>query len=303
MESKQAKPKPFPVFLIAAIALAVVAIGLFLFLGPSVTGFFGVPSEPPKNSGDPSQYLGRAQYFKEAFQPDRSNYGIFESASQYTQKPLAEMPSFFGLRSEDEIWAALPPIPKDFSEIAFLLAGGQFFAIGGLDETYYKQPEFYPNFKEGGLRWWKKPDSTSWATNGYGTYPAEQWTTLKRGGTEAFDATVFLYSGFGVQTYQGATLFLDSESQKYFDVTVSPQTFLLEPSFPKFGSDWAKKIAISGSLKPGTPPGDYTISVNVGLPPQDKIGQWQLKYRNLYQNAANGVRPSGNQIELHVTVE
>src|SRR3989344_5993048 len=186
------------------------------------------------------------------------------------------MPAFFGLRSEEEIWESLPPIPGDFSEIAFLLARGDFFAIGGLDERYYKQPEFYPNFTDhkGGLRQWLDPYPQGWGANGFGTYPAEQWADLKKGETESFEATVFLYSGWGVQTFQGATLFADAASQQFFDVSISPQTLLLEPSFPKFYSNWAHKITMKGTLKPQTPPGKYHIAINLGVPPQDKQKEW-----------------------------
>ena len=272
-----------------------------LVAGPALATNTNVLPNP--NAGDPSQYLSRQSYFEEAFRPSREEYAIFEKAAAHSGKPLASMPQFFSLKDEVAIFSALPPIPQNFGEIAYFLASGSFFAIGGLSEGYWKQPEFYPGFKENGLRYWTQPDPTSWAPNGYGTYPAEQWATLKVGETEQFEATIFLYSGYGVQTYQGVSLFPDSEANAYFDIEATPNTFLLEPNFPAFQSEWVKKITIRGTLKPNAPKGEHTIAINVGFPPEDKRKEWALKYLNLYQDGAAGARPSGNQITLHVLVE
>lgn len=304
METTTDAAKPaigFP-FIPVLMAIAVIAVLLALvFSSGSLAGFFGLQ---PKETGN-SIPLVRQQYFQEAFQPKRTEYKLFEAASKFTGKPLGELPAFFALSSEQEIWEELPPIPKDFSEIAYMLVTGNFFAIENLGEGYYKQPEFYPNFTnpKGGLRWWREPDPRGWATGGYGTYPSEQWATMKKGETENFKATVFLYNSFGVQTYQGGTLFMAGDYSKYFDITISPQTFLLEPTFPKFKEEWVKKITIQGSLKQGTPKGEYTIPILIGTPPEEKNREWTAKYRNLYQNAAASVKPSGNPIELHIKVE
>jgi len=295
-----AKPKTGFPFLSVILAIAIVAVLLVLvFSSGGLSGFFGLQSKEPSN-GVP---LVRQQYFQEAFQPNRENYKVFEVAAKFSGKPLSEMPRFFALSSEAEIWEELPPVPKDFSEIAYLLASGRFFTIENLDEGYYKQPEFYPGFKQTGLRFWTQPDPRGWATGGYGTYPAEQWTDLKKGETENFKSTVFLYNGFGVQTYQGVTLFVGGDASKYFDISISPQTFLLDADFPKFQKGWAQKITIRGSLKPGTPKGEYTVPIMIGFPPEEKQKEWENKYRNLYQSAAASVKPSGNPIDLHIKVE
>ena len=272
-----------------------------LVVGPSLNDEVIQPVEP-KAPIEVSQTLSRQTYFKEAFSPNRDSYDLFEQAAEYVNKPVSEMPSFFSLQDEKEIFFTLPAIPSDFGEIAYLLASGRFYAIEGLDESYYKQPEIYPGFKENGLRFWTKPDATSWATNGYGTYPAEQFVDISRSENGSFEATVFIYSSFGVQTFQGMTLFPDSESIKNFDLEISPNTFVLEPNFPKFYSDWARKITIKGTPKPNTPAGSYTVAINVGVPPSDKQKEWSLLYRSLYMDGASGIRPSGNQVTLTINL-
>ncbi len=288
-----------------AVLIGLIVLGFGLLSG-SFTGFFGLPADS-SNSVQilPSQFLSRAVYFEEAFTPKRGEYQIFEKASAFTGQPLSEMPRFFNVETEADIWSDLPPVPSDFSKIAYSLAVGRFFDIQSLSKGYYQNPEFYPNFTDprGGLRYWLNPDPSSWVTNGFGTYPAEQSAILTRGKTERFETVVFMYSGYGAQTFQGVKLFADAQSTRFFDIEISPNTFVLEPNFPKFYREWAKRIYISGTLKPDTPPGNYAIAINVGNPPADLAQKWGSQYLNLYMNGNSGLRPSGNQIELQVRVE
>ena len=92
------------------------------------------------------------------------------------------------------------------------------------------------------------------------------------------------------------------DTLKYFDIAITPQTFLLEPTFPKFGNGWAQRIEIYGKMKEGTPPGSYKIGINVETPPKEFIEKWEFEHRNLYFNAASAIGPSGNQIQLDIDV-
>ncbi len=252
----------------------------------------------------PSSFAVRQRYFEEAFRPRRQDYDLFEKASEHLGIPIQQVPEFFSLNSEEEIFEQLPPPPEDFSEIAYLLASGRTYAIGGLSEEYFLQPEFYPGFKESGLKYWSEPDPKYWSTNGYGSYPGEQFDTLSHSGRRGeFVAVVFFYTGYGVQTYQGLTFVPASDSLNYFDIKIEPDTILLTPVFPAFSSDWAHQIVITGKLKPDTPPGEYTIGLVVAPPPKEKRDEWGFKYRNLYFDAATAIGPSGYPIKLNITVE
>ncbi len=251
----------------------------------------------------PSSYAVRKEYFEEAFKPRRDEYNLFEKASERLGIPLEDVPEYFTLNSEEDIFNELPQVPEDFSEVAYLLATGRTYAIGNLSEEYFLQPEFYPNFKENGLKYWSEPDPKYWTTNGYGTYPAEQFDVLSYSNRDEFLAVVFLYTGYGVQTYQGATLIPSSGSLEYFDITISPDTFLLTPTFPKFSKDWAHQIVIAGKLKPDTPPGEYSIGLLIVKPPYEKKVEWASKYRNLYFDAATGIAPSNFPIRFTITVK
>ncbi|VVB98893.1 Uncharacterised protein [uncultured archaeon] len=263
-------------------------------------GSGGAGSDKP---ADPTAYAVRQRYFEEAFKPYRNDYNLFGKAAAFLKMPIEKMPEYFSLNSESEIFADLPPVPKDFSEVAYLLVSGKNYAIGKISSDYYLQPEFYPGFKESGLRFWSEPNPKYWGVNGYGTYPAEQFDTLSLSGRSDFTAVVFFYASYGVQTYQGVTLVPSAETMKNFDVNISPDTFLLTPTFPKFNKDWAQAIVIKGELKPDTPPGDYTLGFLISSPPKEKKEEWSFKYRNLYFDAAGSIGPSGYPIKFNVTVE
>ena len=308
----------------AIAALVVVAVAIMVFQGAPGENPVGLISNAPgenpvglisatapmeQGTGtldeeqlSPSQYAVRQRYFEEVFKPKRDQYGLFEKAAAYLNIPLKEVPEYFGLNSEEEIFADLSTPAEDFSEIAYLFAIGKYFTIGFLDEEYYKQPEFYLNFKEQGLRYWAEPDPKYWVPHGYGSYPSEQWTTLKKGGGEEFTGVVFFYSNWGVQTFQGVTLMPTTESQKYFDIEITPQNFLTEPTFPKFYLNWVHRIVITGKPKPDIPAGEYIIGINVQKPPLELVKKWELDYKNIYFDAVSGVKPEGNQIEFTINV-
>ncbi|MDO8427966.1 MAG: hypothetical protein Q7S92_02020 [Candidatus Diapherotrites archaeon] len=294
-------------FLKIVFAIAIIAAVFFVlnnsfnFL-PNPTGNISL-TETQNNSFTGNSPLLRQTYFQEAFKPKREGYKLFEQASKNLNITLETTPAYFGLQSEQDIFADLPAVPDDFSEIAYLLANGQYFGIGQLEEEYYLQPEFYPNFKEQALQYWAKPNADYWGVTGYGTYPAEQWDILYLNGRKEFTAVVFLHTGWNVQTWQGLKLVPNAEAVKNFDLTITPNVILLGPTFPKFDPSWAQKIIIKGKLKPNTRPGNYTIGINMGLPPVENKAEWQIRYKNLYFDAASGIGPSGNQIQLNLQVK
>ena len=252
---------------------------------------------------DSSQFPVRQKYFEEVFRPKRNEYKLFEKTALFLNIPESQVPAYFTLTSEADIFADLPVVASDFSEVAYLLASGRYFSLELLDEAYYKQPEFYPKFKEYGLSYWTEPKSSSWTVNGYGSYPSEQWDTLTIGGREEFSGVAFFHTSWGVQTYQGLTIVPTADAEKYFDIQITPDTFLLHPVFPKFSDEWAYKIAITGKRKKDTQPGDYALGFNVVDPPVEMAKEWEGKYRNLYFSAANAIKPSGNTINFYIKVQ
>ncbi len=327
-QSNEAKKSPLLFIAIAAIVLAAVAaflIGSNSFglaslnsqktetVPAAIEGSNGIVANDSTSSFDalegfeselvkPEDFLIREDYFRAVYKPDRSKYKLLERASKFLGKDNEGTLQFFGLKSEEEIFEALPPINPDFSETAYLFASGKYFSIGFLEEDTFLQPEFYSNFKSLGVKYWTQPDPKYWVPHGYGSYPSEQFDTLKIGSREEFTGVVFVHAGWGVQTYQGMSLSVDPESKKYFDIEITPANFLLNPSFPKFSSKWAYKVEIKGKLKQGTPPGSYKIGINVVTPPSDLREQWEYQYKNSYFDGATAIKPSGNFIQLNIVV-
>jgi len=293
--------------IVIVVAIGLLASNYFLAENPEgekgngLVTFVQEQSDEEGTEIAPMEYAVRQEYFEEVFKLKRDEYNLFEKAAEHLNTSIDNIPKYFSLNSEDEIFGGLPKQADDFSEIAYLFANGRYFAIEYLDESYYKQPEFYPHFKEYGLRYWTEPDPKYWVPQGYGSYPAEQWTTM--GKNDEFTAIVFFYSSWGVQTFQGVTLMPDSTSKEYFDIEISPQNFLLEPTFPKVYDNWAYKIVVKGKPKAETPTGTYTIGINVESPPEDIRSKWEFEHKNIYFDAvAGGIGPSGNQIQFNITI-
>lgn len=256
---------------------------------------------------DPADFPIREEYFRELFRipdPRSKKYRIFEKAAKHLNKDIEGVKDYFNLNSEEEIFENIPyPPPDDFSNIMYDFAIGRYFAIGLLGEEYFMQPEFYPNFKSTGIKTWTEHDSRYWSPHGFGSYPSVQYDALSLKERTEGTGVVFVHPSWGVQTHQGFSLLTDSESPKYFDITITPQNFKLGPAWPKFAPDWVRRVVINFKLKPGTPPGTYKIMLNVFPPPADLKEQWQYEYKNVYFDAAvSPVRPEGNFIEFIVTV-
>jgi hypothetical protein len=225
-----------------------------------------------------------------------------------------EVPDRISYPIPTEVFDALPPMPSDFGEIDYMLEKGRFFAIGKLGEEYYKQPEFYPRFEEF-FSYWTDPNLQTWGTNGYGTYPADQWTDVTPG--TSFTAYTFFHTSWNIETWQGVKLVTvfptessdefhnklpASEVGKYFDVEISPDVFLIDPTFPIFGYDWAHKVTVNVQVAPNTPPGQYVVGVSLVKPPAEYSEEWAWEHKNFYFDAASSIGISRPQLRLMVTV-
>ncbi|MFH1391145.1 MAG: hypothetical protein ABIH20_02420 [Candidatus Diapherotrites archaeon] len=313
---KAKKPKAsFNPIIISIVAIVIVGAFALLFFNQPTNPLIVLSDEPVVSDTElpladvkedsrvlPTEFAVRQQYFEEAFKPKRDEYDLFESAADHLGIPIEDVPEYFTLNSEYEIFDQLPPIPEDFSEVSFLFANGRTYDIGSFSEEYFLQPEFYPNFKEIGLRYWAKPDAKYWGTSGYGSYPAEQFDTLSLSGRTDFTAVVFFYTSYGVQTYQGTSIIPTKETLENFDVEITPDTFVLTPTFPRFSADWGRQLVIKGKLKEGKPPGQYSVNFSIVAPPIEKKREWSFKYRNLYFDASNTVAPSGFPINFIINV-
>ncbi|MCK4589613.1 MAG: hypothetical protein KAT77_04160 [Nanoarchaeota archaeon] len=203
-----------------------------------------------------------------------------------------------------EMFALLPEFPEDFYQMRSVVRSGRIVNLGEIEEKYWMQPEFFPNFEEIGLPLLQNPPVNRWGAYGYATYPADTVSTLVPG--ETLEFYFFMRSSYLVETYQGIwleTLFpseatittgaslLDgsksvtqngTEAAQYFTVEVAPNPFVLEPNFPIFRREGISKVKVLVTALEDTPPGNYIIALDTGQVPEEYSRQWLNQYLNLY---------------------
>ena len=207
------------------------------------------------------------------------------------------------------MFARLLPMPKDFYQVRMLVRLGRIADLDTLEEQYWQQPEFFPNFEEIGVKVLQNPPKDRWGAAGLASYPAETIETIVPG--ETAKSVFYLKSNYLVETYQGislgatypATLGIsqgvalpdgnrsvtqDPDVVKnYFDVKVTPAQFVLEPNFPIYSVNGTKKVMVEVTAKSGTPQGDYVIALETQSVPKDLTTTWTRQYLNLYTDGSS----------------
>ncbi len=202
------------------------------------------------------------------------------------------------------MFSRLPEFPNDFYRVRALVGLGRIKDIENLGPEYWMQPEFFPHFEDIGLPLLQNPPIDRWGAYGIAVYPADSVSTIVAG--ESLDMYFFIKSNYLVETYQGINLevkFPDSariESgfempdgsknikqdgegiEKYFDVEVDSNLFILEPNFPIYNINGTRKIKMTVTVSEDTPPGNYVVTLDTGGVPEEYEQKWIKKYLNLY---------------------
>ena len=196
-----------------------------------------------------------------------------------------------------ETFENLPPFPEDFYSVLKEINSGNRL-ITDVGEGYYKQPEFYPTFTQNiGLM---KSGRQHWGVLGYGAFPSDVRVTAGRDGELA--VTTIIHSSWLVETYQGLrmTTVLGEGLEDYFDVSIEPEAILLEPSYPRFGSNWARKITFRVRMK-DPPAGDYLIGANPSAPPGEASREWASGFQGKYTEVG-GFGVGRPLFQIHLTI-
>lgn len=313
--------------------MAVVIVGiaaLFVFFSPSAPVQPSVPAALPDSSTDSvaplapessetldNTALSKSKYLIQLYTIDRDAYNLFEQAAAYRNETLAETKKFFlnccDLQSEEQIFEELPPIPSDFSTVAYNFATGQLYQLGSVSGSYYKQPELYFHTDQTAVSnrklafsGWSKPQLNYWGDYGMTATPGSQFGKVDKGTHKTFTAAVFLANGWNIQNWVGTHMVVNQSAKEYFDITVSEEQtgqpyFLLGPTFPYFSKDWATKIIIKGTVKSTTPPGEYIVRVNPVAPPAELSQKWSEDHVGIYV-PYGGLVPDTGFVTLNITV-
>jgi hypothetical protein len=194
----------------------------------------------------------------------------------------------------ENVFANLPPYPDNLNEVKILVSYGKIKDLTTIKENYFKQPEFYLNWDPAGISSFFEPKEGYFGALGFGAYPADIVATVKPG--EALKLGTFFKTSWGVQNYQGMQLVpvfpekaeskmgnqeVEQDPQEvrdYFDISIEPGIFLLEPAFGVFEKDWVRNVSVIIKIKPNTPSGKYAVGISPITPPSEFDDQWTIEY-------------------------
>jgi len=197
----------------------------------------------------------------------------------------------------ETLFGQLPQVPPDFGETWFLFQQKK-LDPEDISEEYYMQPEFYESWERGKKNHYLNPSPNYWIPYGYGVYPSHGVVEMTT--EDTVNLATFFKAGWGVETFQGVLLDMDSDN---FNTVISPNEFLLGPSYPAFNADpdWAKKISLKITPKEDTLPGQYTLRMRLAMPSEENREKWFEQYRSQYVNAAQSFVKVG-EAPLVITV-
>lgn len=197
-----------------------------------------------------------------------------------------------------DMFKELPPLPQDFWEVDERFYRGEITDFVELNESYWKQPEFYPTF-ENNLDFIRSPRGGVIYAYGVGAYPGDMGVDVFP--DVEFSVATFFYSSWLVETYQGMGFGVEfpsraeiptpdlqginftvtqnpEEAKKYFNVTFDPPLYVIGPSAPVFHENWTMKLKMNIIVKNETPKGVYIIGVNAVAPPIEYSELWVKTY-------------------------
>jgi hypothetical protein len=227
------------------------------------------------------------------------------------QRELSSRPKYCdenGCIDESVVFRELPPYPKDFSEVDIMVENNRYpiaenFSKKIPDENYFKQPEFYPTWEDQGVPLYTplKPGYRPGYVGvvGYGAYPGDIVVSPIEPG-QNFLTVTYWHASWAVAKFQGMSLVVTYPTKgetmmgmftveqdpdvvrNYFDVEITPNTLLLDPTYPLFGPNWAQKVRIEVHVKENTPPGKYLIGISPTNPPKELESEWIREHRLKY---------------------
>jgi hypothetical protein len=238
------------------------------------------------------------------YSTEKAPYGIFAAFAQKHELTMAQTQEFLkkniGINSESEIVEQLPVPTETFEEDRRKLLGSTADELEAIPRENYSQPTFFNDFETSGKEKWVNAKTTTPASHGIISTPADQYATLTPGSTE-IAATLFVRAAWGSTYYQGVKLYATITPEAPIKFSVNPEQFLLEPTFPIIQEKWVEKINIRGEITKPLEAGEYVITVKMSDPDVENVIKW-IEDGKPYTNA-NGlfVDPRGAAtLTLHV---
>jgi len=206
------------------------------------------------------------------------------------------------------VFGFLPEVPYNLRTISSSLEDSWDVQISCnlLGEEYWKQPEFYKN-QDSLLNYYLDKPFGFTAPNIAG-YSDELVASIPAGG--AFSACVFVSSQAGMSSFAAVPLdtivyggegtspklennfFSDGnrttgseDMSRYFEIEISPDLFVFEPSYPMFHQNWTQKVKLNVKSLKNTPKGRYMIILGpFGTLDKELDEYLSIEYGVRYQN-------------------
>lgn len=226
-------------------------------------------------------------------------------------------PLYFDCKFQNAMFSQLPEMPADFYTVrtAFVYKFVR-FTDRVLNESYWKQPEWFPTFaSEGGalqaIKAFRENESsriTIWCA---GIYPADFYAKTAAG--RSITVYTWVRNSPHQQKYEGIKLTpvypeCDSFEEIGFDlgnnnvcqdlnyvkenvkIKIEPDLFLLTPSYPVYTPDSTSMIKVDISIDSDMKPGRYIVGFDSNLPPEE--------FNEFYYDQY-GFQYTGSQREFH----
>ena len=178
----------------------------------------------------------------------------------------------------------IPVAHENFTLIRRNFYDNQIRDLTKLSKNVYKRPEFYPTWESNGIRWYINHDFSRFGVHGYGTFPSEiHYTIANMSKEDSMEIYTFFHTSWGVETWQGVKL-NPIYNQTLFDVEITPNTILLEPTFPKVYYNWTDLIKINVKAKQQIPVGNYAFSFYISSPSETQNEEWSWYVLDKYTN-------------------
>lgn len=238
--------------------------------------------------------------------PDRGHF-IFEKWAEQHAQTLEETKLFFeqtyGMKNEQEIFAALPAVPEDMDEWDKGWSANDINGLANVPENVYVQPEFHPTFNENGLKPWMNTTPNPPATFGIMSAPADQEVAIQQEET-AFETILFVGSAWGATYYQGVGLTYTLEPDAPHTIEISPRNVLAGPTFPRFDEEWMHRITIKGTIHPEAGVKEYVLRIYPTQPHPDYEQQWYATHSPYLRVDTTYTNPEGlATLTFHVQEE
>lgn len=184
----------------------------------------------------------------------------------------------------ETVFSELPTVPENFVLIKRDFYSSQINDLSRINESYWKQPEWYPTWERNGRGWFTEHDYSRWGVHGYGFFPSEiSYSVSNMSAKDGMEIYSFFRASWGIETWQGLKI-TPKYNTTYFDVQAFPIEILLEPTFPKFYYNWTQRLTLKITAKQKVPAGVYTFSVDIGSPSGKKNEEWVWEVLDKYTN-------------------